>query len=142
MATEEKPEQGWEDVLMFKKGAVGIVQRHLKKKLWQSDANGTSEAKLNDLWTDLALHYGISDVTIVVNEHARNSFEDNTLTLTKASLANVLAAFAVHYRKSKGKPISADYMLAFTYGLFKKSAPKLFAKAKEEGKLAAYRTIP
>jgi len=130
----------YQDRLEFSPDLVGCVKTALHGKLWR----GTREegkAKLEALGADICRLMGISEPPPIVFDDNIEGFgaiawDNSSIFMGKVSLTTYLHELAHHVAaQTGGNHIDEEFPRAFSLGLFKAAAPRMFEKARVDGKI-------
>ena len=138
---EGNSEAAYQDRLAFNPELVSQVKAALHMKLWR----GTGEegrVKLMDMFADICRVIGVEAPSGLVLGGMANFCgphyipDTRVIMMDKVSLTSGLHELAHHIKSVAGEnSFDETFSRTFSLGLFKAAAPRMFEKARAEGKL-------
>jgi hypothetical protein len=118
-------------------GAVAVAKAALKTKLWRGTPEERLE-KLRALNRNMSAHFEVPECSVAVRETGIGPHYvpgDDSIVLDVPSLVSWAHEFGHHLLHCKRKRQNEDFPRAFSLGLFYRAAPRMFEKARAEGRL-------
>ena len=127
----------FQDKMAFTVEVKAIVKAALRTKIWRgSQLEGVT--KLQALADGLSDYLHIPHAIVEIHPLAMGmgpSYADNTCRLDKVSLVSMLHEYGHHIQTHMHLTMDEVFPRAFSLGLFKAVAPKMFEKARTNGRL-------
>jgi hypothetical protein len=138
-----------EDRYELEEQEIAAVKRALKTKLWDKDESKEARLpKFQKLVDELSEALGLEPAPkLVLNAEmvnqdavgAQEVVEEDKIYLGRLSLVSVINAVGRMWRIKTEGDVNGHFSVGFGLAAFKQAAPRLFAAAKEDGKLYYYR---
>lgn len=123
--------------LRFEPEVVAIIKEALKTKLW-SGTDAERLEKLRTLARALSAHYRmpVPEIVIAATQMGPHFLPgQRKIVLDKASLVSMLHELAHAILDHRGEAQNEEFPRAWSLGLFYAAAPRLFAAARQSGRL-------
>lgn len=123
--------------MRFPDGALAVVRAALKTKLWRGTPEERLE-KIRALNMQMSEFYSVPVCTVTVRSTPVGPHYlpgSNAIVLDKVSLVSWAHEFGHHLLHCRRKPQQEIFPRAFSLSLFYQAAPRMFAAAREAGRL-------